>query len=300
MPLLFIPWDNTYHSRSLKLIWNCGHLPLFACLAVLFTHYASGLRRRAYEAQVALLALLVILIGTAIEVIQLHIGRDFSLNDVALDVIGACIVPAVRPPSRRVLWRFSPSLLRLTVLATLLATLYPLAVSLVDEYRARRQFPVLARFESRLELGRLGGGAALQFTGDGVSVRFGTERYSGFSLKYFPRNWAGYRYLDIEIRNPGTDAVDLTCRIHDQFHDQSYEDRYNRRFTLEPGPQTIRVDLQEVAASPRTRTMDMRMIGGLGCFTISLPSPVTLILRKIVLRNLREPVMDDTVGSVSR
>jgi len=283
IPLLFIPWNNTYHPRSLKLIWNFGHVPLFACAAILLTSSWPAYRKRIFEAQIGILAVLAAAAGMAIEAIQFYTGRQFSFQDVWLDVIGACLVPVVIPVCRGMLIKYSLWIIRLAVLACLLARAYPLGISLLDEYQARRQFPVLAGFESSLELDRFGGGSRLNLRGDGLQVRFGMELYSGFSLKYFPSDWSGYHVLSINIRNPGTDAVYLTCRIHDQHHDQSYEDRFNRRFTITPGEHTVNIDLQEVAAAPRGRTMDMKNIGGLGCFTVRLAAPRVLIIRKIAL-----------------
>lgn len=285
IPLLFVPWSNTYEPRSLKEIWNFGHVMLFAYATILLSAYWQWFRDRAFEMQIALLVMLALIIGLGIEFIQLHTGGDFSLYDVCLDVTGACLVPACKPQYSASFTRYSPWVVRLAVWSYLIFRAYPLGISLVDEYQARRQFPVLAGFASRQELGRFGNSSRLNLTDQGLRVNFGTEHYSGFALKYFPDDWSGYHVLNIDIRNPGSDSVYLTCRIHDQHHDQSYADRYNRTFTVTPGEQTLAIDLVEVKASPRTRTMDMKNIGGLGCFTVSLSAPVNLIIRKIALSN---------------
>ena len=283
VPLLFIPWDDTYVSRSVKIGWNFGHVLLYGGAANLLIGYWHGFRNRSYEAQIGILAALALASGVAIETIQLYTGGDFSLQDVGLDITGACFFPATIHQYSKLLVKYSPLLLRLAVFSYLLIRAYPLGVSLVDEYRARSRFPVLADFASTLELGRFGGDSRLKLTDKGMEVRFTTAIYSGFSLKYFPRDWSGYHYLDIEILNPNDVEVYLTCRIHDQHHNQSYNDRYNRRFRVTPGLQLIKIDLDTVKSAPRTRTMDMEKIGGLGCFTISLPAPITLIIRKIAL-----------------
>ena len=284
VPLLFIPWNDTYEPRSLKEIWNFGHVLLFAFATILLIAYWQWFRARTFEVQIILLVILGLLAGMAIEVIQLHTGGDFSLRDVCLDVTGACLVPAIKPRCSKRPTRYSLWVLRLTIILYLLFRAYPVAVSLVDEYQARRDFPVLADFESRLELGRFTGGSRLKLTDAGLLVKFGTEQYSGFSLKYFPGDWSGYHMLDIDIRNPGNENVNLTCRIHDEHHNQAYSDRYNRRFIISPGEQTIKIDLEQVRTAPSARTMDMKEIGGLGCFTVSRAAPAQLIIRKIYLK----------------
>lgn len=287
IPLLFIPWNDTYHPRSLKLAWNFGHVLLYGGAASLLFVYWHWFRIRSYEAQIGILVVLALSTGLAIEAIQLYTGGDFSLQDVCLDITGACLVAAIKPQFSNSLIKYSPWILRLAVISYLLLRAYPVGVSLVDEYRAYRQFPVLADFGSPLELDRFGGAHGLKFTDEGMEVSFGTEKYSGFSLKYFRRDWSGYHDLNIEIQNPEDTDVYLTCRIHDQHHNQSYQDRYNRRFRVIPGAQRIKIDLDAVRAAPRTRTMDMEKIGGLGCFTVSLATPVTLIIRKIALSNFQ-------------
>jgi len=89
IPLLFIPWDNYYESRSLKEIWNFGHVLLFACSTILLGAYWQWFSNRGFEVQVAILVMIGLTVGVGIEIIQLHTGGDFSLQDVCLDVTGA-------------------------------------------------------------------------------------------------------------------------------------------------------------------------------------------------------------------
>ena len=282
--MLFIPWNDTYEPRSLKELWNFGHVLLFAFATVLLSASWQWFRDRTFAGQIIILVILSLLVGMAIEVIQLHTGGDFSLHDVYLDVTGACLVPAIRPQCRYRPAQYSLWLLRLVVILYLLVRAFPVAISLEDEYQARRDFPVLAGFQSKLELGRFAGGSRRKLTDAGLQVDFSTKRYSGFSLKYFPGDWSGYHMLNIDIRNPGSENVYLTCRIHDEHHNQAYSDRYNRRFNITPGDQTIQIDLEQVRTAPSTRTMDMKKIGGLGCFTVSRAAPAQLIIRKIYLK----------------
>ena len=55
-------------------------------------------------------------------------------------------------------------------------------------------------------------------------------------------------------------AVDLGLRIDDAVHDNTFPDRFNRRITVAPGRNEIRVPLDQVRAAPATRPMQMHRI----------------------------------------
>jgi len=181
-----------------------------------------------------------------------------------------------------------------TVAATLLlVACLPLAVALSDEGIARFQFPVLSDFETPFEAGRWNGDA--RFSVDRSVARHGkaslrvdmdTSLYSGVALVYFPRNWRGYHFLTMDVRNPSPEEVDITCRIHDLRHEegeQRFEDRYNKLFHLRSGWNQIRIGLEEVARAPVGRTLDLGTIRVVGIFATKLPTPRTIFLDHIHL-----------------
>ena len=172
---------------------------------------------------------------------------------------------------------------RICISAGLCLFIFPVARYYVDEYRATKDFPVLAGFKSGLELSRFGMSKRIKIINEELQVSFDTSLYSGFSLKYFPDNWEGYEGVRLDINNPNDFTLSLTCRIHDQFHNHFYTDRFNGQFVLEPGVQSVKIDLLIVKNSPRTREMDLSRVGSLGCFTTSLTSPVTISIREIAL-----------------
>jgi hypothetical protein len=174
----------------------------------------------------------------------------------------------------------------------LLVACLPLAVALSDEEIARFQFPVLSDFETPFETGRWDGSARFSLDRTVAShgkaslrVDMDASLFSGVALVYFPRNWRGFRILKMDTLNPSPEGVDITCRIHDQRHDegdQRYEDRYNKVFHLRPGWHEIRVDLGEVARAPVGRTMDLGKIRAVGIFGTRRATP-----RIIFLDNMR-------------
>lgn len=283
LPLLFYPWDNRYFPRSLKAFWDLGHVGLFAVIFFIVLCYRQRLTKLPLVSRFILAAGFALLAGGTIEIIQYYLGRDASFYDLSLDVLGAVLAVSWYP--KLDFYRYPASaVFRWFCTIIAVACLIPTARYLYDEYSARQDFPVLADFSTSLQATRFGNNPGLELSDNSLRVYFTTEQYSGFGLRYFPRNWSGYREVVLEIYNPGEDAVELTCRIHDLSHNEAYNDRYNRQFHVPTGHQEIRIDLTEVENAPKTRRMNMDRIGALGCFTTNLSTPAVLIIQSIFLR----------------
>jgi hypothetical protein len=167
-----------------------------------------------------------------------------------------------------------------------------LAIAFADEIAARNQFPVLADFETRLELSRTDGEKASRTDQifrrgkHSLKVMLTTDMYSGIGLKYFPGDWSGYEYLNFSIFNTGKDPLKIICRVNDRQHVQSeqrYQDRFNRSFELIQGWNDIRIPLDKIANAPANRTMNMHNMQGLTVFTVKLTQPMVIYLDYIHL-----------------
>ena len=119
-----------------------------------------------------------------------------------------------------------------------------------------------------------------------MAVALTTAVYSGFFLKDAPRDWRGYHDLIVELVNPSDTPLPLTCRIHDREHTANHRssDRFNRRFSLAPGPNRLTISLTDVETAPRGRLMAMDQIYEFGCFVHKLEQPRRLIVRGIRLQ----------------
>jgi len=109
--------------------------------------------------------------------------------------------------------------------------------------------------------------------------------YPGVSLSYPPRDWRGYRTLVFDVFLDKAADMPLTVRINDLKHNEQYDDRYNGRFLLHPGENTILVDLGEVEHAPKGRSMDMGNISVLCMFSYNLKSPRTVYFDNFRLQN---------------
>jgi hypothetical protein len=146
-----------------------------------------------------------------------------------------------------------------------------------------------------IEIARWGGDA--EFAADrniafhgksSLKVQLNTSTYSGVGLKYFPRDWQGFRALEFSIYNLSSEPLKMTCRVHDRQHTRGpgpelYSDRFNRSFLLSKGWNPITIDLEEIAQAPKNRRMNMSQIQGISVFAVQLPQPRVIYLDYIRL-----------------
>ncbi|NKB36128.1 MAG: hypothetical protein GKR93_03020 [Gammaproteobacteria bacterium] len=290
--LLFTSPLSPYDARSLKQGWQLGHIMLFT----VWTFLLSDLFL--IHIKVARLCLIVFLttlaLGIIIELIQSFIGRGFSLLDLAFNLIGSSLGlsllvyrECIHMPqaAKKVLYSLTAILL--------FYALTPVILSLMDEIKMYRSFPVLADFESKLELSRWEGDISIDKPGfsanegNMLQVTLHTTQFSGTTLAYFPGNWTNYSQFLFDAYNPDTEVLSLTLRIHDESHYGSgrgeYADRFNQTFDLQSGWNAILIELEDIASAPQNRVMDMTRIQSIQLFTVDSPRTRFLYLDNIRL-----------------
>lgn len=288
--LLFAGQAGPYASRSFKALWNLGHLFAFFLWTLLALQTFSRLAALRWPLRLLICVLAALVSGVLIEYLQVPLGRQAEVADVINDVLGSVLAFVVYTGIHRrtavvplIAWLFAVCLIIAWHNRTGIIHLY-------DDMLARQQFPVLLEFSMPVAITRIHGDAVAGLVHDnnetGLKLLHGTDRYSGFAMNYFPRDWRGYSSLQIRIVNPENRALDLTCRIHDIVHsdgDEEYSDRFNRSFRIVPGNNTITIPLDDVAAAPAGRRLDLAQVGGLGCFTVDLPETRELHLYSVQL-----------------
>jgi hypothetical protein len=70
----------------------------------------------------------------------------------------------------------------------------------------------------------------------------------------------------------------MAIRVHDAAHDQRFRDRFNRKFTVAPGVNRLRIPLDDIRNAPDRRKMDMRRIRAVILFVFDLKRPASLFL----------------------
>ena len=289
-PLFFFGGPDYYSSRTFKNFWNLGHVVFFAFFVHLLLIDNRLFREKSFFQKLVYCLLISIVLGVAIELLQSGTNRDVDITDLWRDVLGALIGFFFSPLSlNKQLLKVS----QVVLIFLLLHQLIPWFMTLADEINARDQFPMLSDFESEIELTRWESGDAsisisnaLAYSGNNsLKVDFGTEKYSGFALKYFPNDWSKYNNLFLAIYNEG-EMLNITIRIHDHLHtqgEQAYSDRYNQSMVLEKGWNTIDISLENVAKAPKMRRLDLSRVNGLGIFVTEQSAPKTIYLDSVKL-----------------
>lgn len=290
--LLFRGGQGSAASRSMTHAWNLGHVAGFA-FWVYGLSTLAWFRRAGFARQLFIAAIFSLVVGGALEVLQGFTHRDPDLWDVGRDLGGALLTltwVASRPGKCSVAARVGLGTLGLLLLVI---CGLPLAGALLDETMARRQFPLLAAFASPLELTRWKGNADFALDAGqaaagrrSLKVSLVPRPYSGVALRYFPANWLGFSTLQFSVFNPSGQPLQLTCRIHDQQHEersQDFSDRFNRSLIIAPGWNDIAIPLHEVATAPKDRTMDLSRLRLVGIFAARLTEPREIYLASVRL-----------------
>jgi len=289
LPLFFFGGPDYYSSRAFKNFWNVGHIVFFSFFSYQLLTDDRLFRNKSFFQKLFFCLFFTTLLGIAIELVQSGFNRDVDINDLWRDLAGTSIGVLL---SLRALNKLTKMLILLPLTAFLLFLSTPWFLELADEVNAIKQFPMLSDFESEIEVTRWSGGAMISisdemsFSGShSLKVDFGTEKYSGIGLRYFPKDWSEYQFLLFEIFNT-EDNLDITVRIHDQLHtqgEQLYSDRFNRTLTLHKGWNSININLEDVASAPVTRRMDLSSVSGLGVFVTEQPLPTTIYVDSVKL-----------------
>lgn len=270
------------HSYIFAKLWNLGHLVFFCLFSLLLLHFRPEPQWYRGLAKTSLCALFS---GLVIEALQSVIGRQASVSDIGLNIIGAgCASLWFYRQQQH--WGKKP--LWVLYSAALILALIPLFLGGSNFLLGRWQYPVLLNFDYRLERIRLTGNAEIGFQQhqgkQGAKIRFGNQQYSGFTVTKIPSDWSKQQQLVIELDNLETTPIALTCRIHDTEHNQAYDDRFNQSWTLPSGEQRLEIAITDIAKAAKNRTLDVSQIAGFGCFTIKAAKQPTLFLQSIYLR----------------
>ncbi len=292
----FVGRADPYLPRSLHALWDIGHIPLFFILTLLLLRLARPLAAASFSSRVSLCCGLALLAGLLLEYLQTFAGREASLLDIGNDLLGSALAVVYRAHQLGAADTRRLRLWTLVLVMTFAGLNHRLFVYVFDEIMAHRQFPVLVDFSTPFETGRIGGNALSAIeVHDGharLRVNLDTAQYSGFALDHFPRDWRQYSLLELLIVNPDPRPLRITCRIHDTWHsdgNEEYTDRFNSAYQLSSGANHIYITLDEVAAAPAGRRLDLSSVGGLGCFTTALDEPRELLLEEIRLGQTPPP-----------
>lgn len=282
----------------LRAVHDFAHAPIFGAVAL-----ASLFALRAHERfavqpivrQYVLVFLLSLGLGLVTEIAQLFTGRDASWSDLRTDGLGAAAFLIAASAFDRVRARVARAerlLLVLLALCVFAASAAPvLRIAVAYWYRAQA-FPTIVEFKrgsAALFVLTRAAHADIVAVPDEWSVRPGEralrvqlrgEQWPTVELAEVAPDWRHYRQLTLELINPQSSELTLSIRIDDRQHNKRYEDRYNGRVLLAPRARTtIRIPLEEIAAGPRERKLDLANVARLLLFKPSAAGETIYLVR---------------------
>lgn len=274
-------------SEVFKALTNFGHFPLFGILALALLWILNNSKWPVLNPNLyAISFVIAVALGIATEYLQmLTPDRYFETKDIFHNIVGAFTFLVFAYPSST----FSGKKImaaKIVSICILVSATFPIFSSVMDAWHMDRDFPLLGSFETRLEMKR--------WTSNTSEIKrsykhpahgsFSLEahllpgQYPGISQEHVSGNWSGYDVFAFHVYLEGSSALPVVVRIHDNYHDQTYDDRYNRTFLLKPGENDVIIALDDVRKAPRMRLMDMTRIANICIFSHNLEESRVLYL----------------------
>ncbi|MFO7858470.1 MAG: hypothetical protein R6V11_06060 [Ectothiorhodospiraceae bacterium] len=284
LPLFFLdlgPWRRVFAPE----LHTFGHLAAFALVAWAFWDLPA-LARRPFPVRALAVLVASLLLGGLIELVQPYFGRSAALRDIIQNGLGAAAVIAWKAP-RGYLRRWLIGGLAVI----LVLQMHRPVTSLWDRGVAQIQFPVLSDFSTTFEHHRWSNGEPSErhtrWGGRSLRVDLPPGRFVGTSLRRSLGDWGDYKYLTISVYNPDRPLM-ITVSIRDHAHFQrggAYRDRFNRRFVLKGGWNTLTIPVRDVRTAPAEREQNLADLAELAVFTTNLEQTRTLYLDRVQLHN---------------
>ena len=178
--------------------------------------------------------------------------------------------------------------LQIAVIVAAGAIFYAPVSTLWDMAQAKRQFPVLGDFETRLEANRWSSGVIVEGIArhgtHSLKVDLGidqTKKYHGTTLQRSFGDWQGYTTFAFSLFNPDDQPLTITVSIRDHEHFRrggEYSDRFNRRFEMGPGWNDIAIPIADIQNAPAERKLELDDLSEVVIFTVDPPAPRQMYL----------------------
>jgi hypothetical protein len=299
--VVIVLWLLEPPARTLfwETVFDLGHVPLFGVAAVLVRGALAGrLRNGALEGSRAFATpfFVTVALAAGAEAVQfIQPNRSPSISDFLRGAAGAAaglLLWTGKAPltsiRQRLRWPAAVAGLLMLVASAQL-------VFVVASYAARaRAFPVLFRLDGSWWEGAFlkFGEAALTPNAPALPAA-STETFAGLDLQPalyagvmldepYP-DWTGYGRLVFTVASQLESSLTLNVRIHDAWHVNRYDDRFNAQYEIKPGTNRIEISLDDVREAPVAREMDMRRIRGIILFVYQLREPSHVYLSALRL-----------------
>ncbi|MDJ0760382.1 MAG: VanZ family protein [Woeseiaceae bacterium] len=278
-------WMSTLYESMHVLLFGLIAL----CVIVATPHHWKRRKRLAF------------MIGTVFalsllsEAAQIPLDRDASMEDLIADWLGAAGFASIAIAFSNS-FRMSGAVrkaLAVGGIAVLTWALFPLAKVSAAYIERNQQMPELVNFDARFNSTfmrtqnvTLTRQSRSSSGGTSAHVLLEDGPWPGVLFHDLYPGWHDFEALVIELENPEATVLNLNVRVDDDEHrfgEQHYSDRYNLPFELQPGVETLRIPVSDIADAPAKRQMDLSSIDGIVVFGVRKDAGRTFIIHSIRL-----------------
>lgn len=270
--VLFVPLPENRGDRLLVYLQDLAHFPVSALMAWILL-WLAGTAKIAPRARGGAAVLVTLAVGLAAEFLQPFVGRTAGVRDVVLGLAGSVSAVCVYLASGTAVRRTRALLVTAVVLLTT-AAVCPVVLILADRATARRDFPLLASFESRAELGRWSvrgcrvSRVSEHATDGKLALKIEVENpdnYPGLFECDATLNMRDINELCFDVFVPGGESVPLWFRADDRVN-AAYADRFQDLRTLLPGTNTVCIGREDLQTTPSGRPLELGRVLSWGIF----------------------------------
>ena len=287
-------------SRTWASVQNVGHFFIFAAMAIVYIRQIMPLLSGKLLHSVVSTAVVLTVIGLLAEFVQSYLpNRNASVDDLARNFAGVLVGLSIY-----IIFfcRDKIDKQQLVAITLLAVSIFVLVVKPSAELVAYSMFksgpPEIVSFDDWFVTSMITTTGNAKSSIDQLKTRtenqpervlrmdFAQETYSGAVFHRPGKHWPANGDLAIRLYNDGPNR-EMALRIHDELHDYQYADRFNTKFNVAPGENTVLIPLEQIEQLGRAsgnRTMDMQNITELQIFSGNR-EPFTLYLRHIKIEN---------------
>jgi len=278
-------------SSAAQIIQNGLHAPGFGVVALA----SYLLLRLSHRAEAAMAATIVFTLGLAFssEFVQYFGNRDASLGDIFSDVVGITgfLTPALLLDRQIRSYTGIVGTAILSVVGTFafIASVAPIAYGATTLYLRASQFPSIASFDDDWERGVFRPLNDTPFNiVDARKVKWPSNynnvavldlagiEYAGLVIDSYP-NWQGFGNLSFVAASGGPKNILVTLRVHDQRHNNQWNDRFNATLTVTPELHQFEIPIQDILAGA-VRKLDVNNVTKIVVYAHDAPAGSVLIL----------------------
>ncbi len=300
LAVLFLLLSNFFTSSDdlINEINNFGHIVLFGTFSIgllLWIKATQKERIPSTRMQYLLAFIVALVIATFVEFLQIFGQRSADLIDALRNAVGVSAFLgcyALFDDQLKRMQKLNRGVKALCLALLLIfpgLALVPVVKAVNFEYLKFSQLPVVMDFDdawvyglvlrSRANIIPLKHGPQAGW----ARAQFKPDQYASLLFKKFWGHWGRYSKLRIELLSEAAQQETLIIRVFDRDYAYEWEDAYHYNAVLQPGANTITIDLRDVELGPENRALKLNSIEGIQLIRLHEPRRLSIRIKRIVL-----------------